>query len=128
MVNVIGLGYIGLPTALMMASHGVEVIGTDYNTGKNIIGIRHGEKLYETLMTREERLRAEDMGRYFRVSTDNRDLNYDKYFVKGQVQTMSEEAYTSHNTTRLDVERTVKKILKDMVSSYCPLYQRKVRP
>ena len=62
-------------------------------------------------MTREERLRSEDMGQYFRVAADNRDLNYDKYFVKGQVQTMADEAYTSHNTQRLDVEGTVRKIL-----------------
>lgn len=81
------------------------------DTGTNIIGTRHGEKLYETLMTREERLRSEDMGHYFRVAADNRDLNYDKYFVKGQVQTMADESYTSHNTNRLDVEGTVKKIL-----------------
>ena len=76
-----------------------------------VIGIRHGEKLYETLMTREERLRSEDMGNYFRVAADNRDLNYDKYVVQGQVQTMADESYTSHNTTRLDVEGTVKKLL-----------------
>lgn len=81
------------------------------DTGTNIIGTRHGEKLYETLMTKEERLRSEDMGNYFRVSVDNRDLNYDKYFVKGQVITMADEAYTSHNTNRLDVERTVRKLL-----------------
>ena len=61
--------------------------------------------------TREERLRSEDMGRYFRVSADNRDLNYDKYFVKGQVQTEAEDSYTSHNTTLLDVDGVVKKIL-----------------
>lgn len=81
------------------------------DTGTNIIGTRHGEKLYETLMTREERLRSEDMGEYFRVSADNRDLNYDKYFVKGQVQTEAEESYTSHNTTLLDVDGVVEKIL-----------------
>ena len=81
------------------------------NTGTNIIGTRHGEKLYETLMTREERLRSEDMGQYFRVAADNRDLNYDKYFVKGQVMTEAEESYTSHNTTLLDVDGVVKKIL-----------------
>ena len=69
-----------------------------------------GEKLYETLMTREERLRSEDMGKYFRVAADNRDLNYDKFFVKGEVHTMADEAYTSHNTNRLDVEGTVEKI------------------
>ena len=62
-------------------------------------------------MTREERLRSEDMGNYFRVAADNRDLNYDKYFVKGQVQTEAEDSYTSHNTTLLDVDGVVKKIL-----------------
>ena len=81
------------------------------DTGTNIIGTRHGEKLYETLMTREERLRSEDMGKYFRVAADNRDLNYDKFFIKGQVQTQADEAYTSSNTTMLDVEGTVNKIL-----------------
>lgn len=81
------------------------------DTGTNIIGTRHGEKLYETLMTREERLRSEDMGDYYRVAADNRDLNYDKYFVKGQVHTEAEESYTSHNTKRLDVDGIVKKIL-----------------
>ena len=81
------------------------------DTGTRIIGTRHGEKLYETLMTREERLRSEDMGQYFRVAADNRDLNYDKYFVEGQVETQADESYTSHNTNLLDVEGTVKKIL-----------------
>ena len=81
------------------------------DTGTRIIGTRHGEKLYETLMTREERLRSEDMGDYFRVAADSRDLNYDKFVVKGSVQTMADESYTSHNTRRLDVEGTVKKIL-----------------
>lgn len=81
------------------------------DTGTSIIGTRHGEKLYETLMTREERLRSEDMGSYFRVAADNRDLNYDKYFVQGQVLTEAEESYTSRNTTLLDVEGVVKKLL-----------------
>jgi UDP-glucose 4-epimerase len=81
------------------------------DTGTNVIGTRHGEKLYETLMTREEMLRSEDMGDYFRVAADSRDLNYDKFVVKGQVQTMADEAYTSHNTRLLDVEGTVRKIL-----------------
>ena len=81
------------------------------DTGTNIIGTRHGEKLYETLMTKEERLRAEDMGQYYRVAADGRDLNYDKFVVNGEVVTMAAEAYTSHNTNRLDVEETVKKIL-----------------
>src|SRR5574344_1660047 len=81
------------------------------DTGTNIIGTRHGEKLFETLMTREERLRSEDMGNYFRVAADTRDLNYDKFVVNDVVKTQSDDSYTSHNTTRLDVEGTVKKIL-----------------
>lgn len=81
------------------------------DTGTNIIGTRHGEKLFETLMTREERLRAEDMGHYYRVSSDNRDLNYDKFVVNGEVKTMADESYTSHNTNRLDVQGTIEKIL-----------------
>lgn len=80
-------------------------------TETKIIGSRHGEKLYETLMTREERLRSTDMGRYFRISPDARGLNYDKFYVEGTVTTESDEAYTSHNTTRLDVEGVVDKIL-----------------
>ena len=83
----------------------------DGDTGTNIIGTRHGEKLFETLMTREERLRSEDMGGYYRVAADNRDLNYDKFVVKGEVHTMADDSYTSHNTHRLDVEGTVRKIL-----------------
>ena len=80
------------------------------HTGTQVIGTRHGEKLYETLMTREELLRAEDMGDYFRVHADTRDLNYDKFFVEGTVRTEADESYTSHNTRRLDVAGTVEKI------------------
>ncbi len=75
-----------------------------------IIGSRHGEKLYETLMTREERLRSTDMGRYFRIAPDSRGLNYDKFYVEGTVRTEGEDAYTSHNTNRLDVDGVVEKI------------------
>lgn len=81
------------------------------DTGTHIIGTRHGEKLYETLMTREERLRSEDMGNYFRIAADSRDLNYDQFVVQGDVRTMANEAYTSHNTNRLDVDGTIKKLL-----------------
>lgn len=81
------------------------------NTGIDIIGTRHGEKLYETLMTREENLRSIDMGNYFRIAADSRDLNYDKFVTNGEVRTQADEAYTSHNTRRLDVEGTVQKIL-----------------
>lgn len=79
-------------------------------TGMKVIGTRHGEKLYETLMTREERLRAEDMGDYYRVHADTRDLNYDKFFVEGNVRTEADESYTSHNTQRLDIAGTIEKI------------------
>ena len=80
-------------------------------TEKKIIGSRHGEKLYETLMGREERLRSVDMGNYFRIAPDARGLNYDKFYVEGTVHTEGDEAYTSHNTNRLDVDGVVQKIL-----------------
>lgn len=80
-------------------------------TEKKIIGTRHGEKLYETLMTREERLRSTDMGNYFRIAPDGRSLNYDKFYVEGNVLTEGDEAYTSHNTHRLDVDGVVEKIM-----------------
>lgn len=80
-------------------------------TEAHIIGTRHGEKLYETLMTREEKLRSEDMGHYYRVSADNRDLNYDRYFISGKIQTESDVDYTSHNANLLDVDQTVEKLL-----------------
>ena len=82
------------------------------DTGTHIIGTRHGEKLYETLLTREERVRSEDMGGYYRVSADGRDLNYDKYFVQGKVHTQASEDYTSHNTRRLTVDEVVEKLLR----------------
>lgn len=68
-----------------------------------IIGTRHGEKLYESLLSREEMARAEDMGQYFRVPADARDLNYNKYFVDGETKVSAFEDYTSHNTRQLDV-------------------------
>ena len=74
------------------------------NTEVKIIGTRHGEKLYETLVAREEMARAEDMGNYFRIPCDTRDLNYDKYFKDGQEKVSLIEDYHSHNTTRLSVE------------------------
>ncbi len=80
-------------------------------TEKKVIGSRHGEKLYETLVTREEMLRSVDMGQYFRIAPDARGLNYDKFYVKGSVRTQGDEAYTSHNTNRLDVDGVVAKIL-----------------
>lgn len=67
------------------------------------IGTRHGEKLYETLCTREEMLKAEDMGDFYRIPADNRDLNYNKYFSEGEGHISGVEDYNSHNTTRLDI-------------------------
>ena len=81
------------------------------DTGTHIIGTRHGEKLYETLLTREEKTRSEDLGGYYRVAADGRDLNYDKYFVNGEVRTQAPEDYTSHNTRRLTVDEVVDKLL-----------------
>ena len=81
------------------------------DTGTHVIGTRHGEKLYETLLTREERMRSEDLGGYYRVAADARDLNYDKYFVEGKVHTQAPEDYTSHNTRRLTVDEVVEKLL-----------------
>ena len=74
------------------------------DTPVKVIGTRHGEKLYETLVTREEMARTEDMGNYYRIPCDTRDLNYDKYFVEGQEKVSVIEDYHSHNTHRLDVE------------------------
>ena len=68
-----------------------------------VIGTRHGEKLYESLISREEMAKAEDMGRYYRIPADNRDLNYKKYFVEGETHISEVDDYTSHNTERLDV-------------------------
>ncbi len=77
-----------------------------------IIGTRHGEKLYETLVNREEMVKAEDMGDYFRIPADTRDLNYERYFSKGVPDMTKIEEYHSHNTRRLDVEGTKKLLLK----------------
>ena len=82
------------------------------DTGIQVIGTRHGEKLYETLLTREEKIRSEDLGGYYRVCADARDLNYDKYFIKGEVQTQANEDYTSHNTERLTVDGVVDRLLQ----------------
>lgn len=82
------------------------------DTEVKIIGTRHGEKLYETLVAREEMARAEDMGNYFRIPCDTRDLNYDKYFKDGQEKVSLIEDYHSHNTTRLSVEEMKSLLLK----------------
>ncbi|TYC82202.1 NAD-dependent epimerase/dehydratase family protein [Acetobacterium wieringae] len=77
-----------------------------------IIGTRHGEKLYETLLTKEEHVVAKDMGGFYKVPADKRDLNYDKYFVEGDQKLSSEEEYNSHNTVRLNVEQIKARLLQ----------------
>ena len=78
----------------------------------HIIGTRHGEKLYESLVSREEMARAEDMGGYYRIPADNRDLNYAQYFSEGEEKISHLDDYTSHNTERLNVERIRQLLLK----------------
>jgi UDP-glucose 4-epimerase len=75
------------------------------------IGFRHGEKLYESLLSTEERVKADDLGDYFRVPLDARDLNYSAYFEEGESRPESLEAYTSHNTDRLNVDGVRKLLL-----------------
>ena len=75
-----------------------------------VIGIRHGEKMYETLLTKEECAKAEDMGDFYRVPADNRDLNYDKYFKEGDTKRVTIEEFNSDNTRRLNLEETKEKI------------------
>ena len=82
------------------------------DTEVKVIGTRHGEKLYETLVTREEMAKAIDMGNYFRIPCDNRDLNYDKYFTDGSEEMSKIEDYHSHNTARLDVEGMKEQLMR----------------
>jgi len=83
------------------------------NTPVRIIGTRHGEKLYESLVSREEMARVEDMGRYYRIPADNRDLNYNKYSSDGEVKISNLDDYTSHNTVRLNIEQ-IKALLLEL--------------
>ena len=82
------------------------------NLGTTIIGTRHGEKLFEVLVTAEEMMRAEELPGFFRIAADNRDLNYDNYFSKGNPEFGKIEQYTSHNTHRLNVEEMKQLLLK----------------
>ena len=75
-----------------------------------VIGIRHGEKMYETLLTKEECAKAEDLGNFYRGPADNRDLNYDKYFIEGDIKRVTIEEFNSDNTRRLNLEETKEKI------------------
>ncbi len=85
---------------------------TNSKNGKSFIGTRHGEKLYEVLVTSEEMVKAIDMGNYYKIPADNRDLNYDKYFSKGNEKIAVVEEYNSHNTERLNVEEMKELLLK----------------
>ena len=92
-----------------------EALKELYNSSAEIneIGIRHGEKMYETLVTKEEMMKAEDLGNYFRVSADNRDLNYEKYFSKGIDNNKKLDEYNSDNTHQLDV-KSMKQLLMEL--------------
>lgn len=77
-----------------------------------IIGTRHGEKLYETLVNREEMIKAEDLGNFYRIPADTRDLNYNQFFIEGEAKIAQMEEYTSHNTYRLNIEETKQMLMK----------------
>jgi len=111
----------GVPGDIFVQKAPAATIGTlaeallklfDARNGIRIIGTRHGEKLYETLLNREEMAKAEDMGNYYRVPADVRDLNYACYFVEGQEEISIKNDYNSHNTLRLDVEAMMSLLLK----------------
>src|SRR5690606_18314694 len=82
------------------------------NSSPVYIGTRHGEKLYEVLVTQEEMVKSEDLGDFFRIPADNRNLNYDKFIEKGSQKLQIVDSYHSHNTARLDVEGMKKLLLK----------------
>lgn len=92
-----------------------EALSEIYNSKSKIkiIGTRHGEKLYETLVTKEDMLKAEDLGNFYRIPADNRDLNYDKYFSEGNVKSSDISEYHSHNTHRLNLNE-MKNLLLDL--------------
>ena len=90
------------------------------------IGIRHGEKAYEALLTKEEAVHAQDLGGYFRIPMDKRDLNYDKFFKEGVSKTMNAEEYTSQNTRQLTIEEVKEKLLQlDYIQSELKTWNRK---
>ncbi len=82
------------------------------NNPIRVIGTRHGEKLYETLVNREEMIKAEDLGDFYRIPADTRDLNYNSFFIEGEAGIAQTEDYTSHNTKRLNIEETKKLLMK----------------
>jgi UDP-glucose 4-epimerase len=98
-------------TVADLASALLQLFGA--TTSPRVIGTRHGEKLFETLVSREEMARVDDMGGYYRVPADNRDLNYAKYYSDGEEKISHLADYTSHNTQQLDVEQ-IKILLKKL--------------
>jgi len=97
-------------TIVTLAHALLELYGAENEI--KIIGVRHGEKLYETLVNREDMVKAEDLGDYYRIPADNRDLNYDQYFVEGDQSVSTIEEYHSHNTKRLNLVETKALLLK----------------
>ena len=89
----------------------------NYKKDNIIIGTRHSEKLYETLISREEMARVEDSGEFFRIPSDNRGLDYDNYYIKGKEILSSSLEYTSHNTKRLKVNEIIEILLKNDIKS-----------
>jgi UDP-N-acetylglucosamine 4,6-dehydratase len=98
-------------TILVLAKAIAELLGRPKHE-INIIGTRHGEKLYEALLSREEVVASKDLGDYFKVSPDNRDLNYGKFIETGEIEISSTEDYNSHNTTRLDIAAMKELLMK----------------
>ena len=97
-------------TVAVLAEALKKIFNSDVET--KIIGTRHGEKLYESLLSREERAKATELEKYYQVPMDSRDLNYESFFNKGALSTAEFEEYTSHNTTRLDVDEVVSILLR----------------
>ena len=97
---------------------------TNSKVGINYIGTRHGEKLYETLITKEEMINAVDLGEFYCIKADNRDLNYEKYFSKGNKEMNNIDSYTSHNTHRLDINE-MKSLLKKLEPFGGPVKEHK---
>jgi UDP-N-acetylglucosamine 4,6-dehydratase len=97
-------------TVMDLASALIELLGS--RSKIKVIGTRHGEKLYESLVSREEMAKAIDLGKFYRIPADNRDLNYEKFFIEGNLEASSFEDYTSHNTLRLDKNQVVEMLRK----------------
>ena len=95
----------------IVAKATAQILGHD-DYPIEIIGTRHGEKRYESLMSREEKIIAEEMDNYYRIPADSRDLNYEQYFTEGEVIASANDDYHSHNTERLDLETMTKMLLK----------------